>query len=175
MGRFRTGFYSWARGGTSGFGHRITVGRTITITEPTCNLLPFNKTFDLGALEKEQDAAIQPFNIYLNGCHSRAEVEEFKTKASLSFIPNNADITMDGRISNCDREECAENVFIRLKDWQGNLILAGEGLGRDYELSKQDFANPMLPFEFQFDAFLDTETATGGIIDVSITILLKVK
>ena len=174
-GTFNTGRSMWAFGATSGYIHRIDSGNTITVSEATCSLMPFNETFDLGLLEKANNAAIQPFKIHLDGCSAREDVEEFKTKATLSFIPNNAEVTMDGRIGNCDREECAENVFIRLKDWQGNPIIAGEGVGRDYELSNQGFANPMIPFEFQFDAFIDTETATAGIIDVSITILLKVK
>lgn len=174
-GSFNTGRTLWVMGATAGYIHIIDSGRSITVSEATCSLRPLNETFDLGTLEKQDNAAIQPFKIYLNDCSAREDVEEFKTKATLSFIPNNAEVTMDGRIGNCDREECAENVFIRLKDWQGNPILAGEGVGRDYELSNQGFANPMIPFEFQFDAFIDTETATGGIIDVSITILLKVK
>ncbi|WP_156925687.1 fimbrial protein [Shewanella fidelis] len=174
-GTFNTGRSMWVKGGTSGYIHQIDSGRFITVSETTCSLMPLNETFDLGTLEKQDNAAIQPFKIFLNDCSAREDVEEFKTKATLSFIPNNAEVTMDGRIGNCDRDECAENVFIRLKDWQGNPIIAGEGVGREYALSTQGFANPMIPFEFQFDAFIDTETATGGIIDVSITILLKVK
>ncbi|WP_156925643.1 hypothetical protein [Shewanella fidelis] len=175
FGKYSDGSSRWTAHEQAGYKRIIDSGWVFKVSEGSCSLRPLNETFDLGLLEKEDNAAIQPFSIYLDGCPNKEDVEEFKTKATLSFIPNNAEVTLDGRIGNCDREECAENVFIRLKDWQGNSIIAGEGAGSDYALSNQDFVNPMIPFEFQFDAFIDTEAATGGIIDVSITILLKIK
>ncbi|MDR8522457.1 fimbrial protein [Shewanella fidelis] len=136
-----------------------------TIEARSCAMVTFNQTIDFGhGISKGDEVISKPFDITLTGC-SGAALDDFKTKAKLSFTSPRIN-AIGTQLANCEDSDCANGAYITFTDKEGDDV----NLKAGYMLNDQTNTPTN---KLNFNANLHTESTTSGKIDTSITILLE--